>query len=151
MKHRIRAAGLVVDGDHILLVRHRHNGVEWWGPPGGGFEGEDGSTVETVRRELLEESGLEVNVGELVFVREFYEKFSHTYHVELFYRITGWSGEVTTDNLQGAGDEHIVQSVEWVHRERLPQLKLYPVELCDLLWQVLQQPPQGAIHLGSFS
>ena len=151
MKHRIRAAGLAVDGDHILLVRHLHNGNEWWGPPGGGFEAVDGSTVETVRRELLEETGLRVSVGELVFVREFYEKFSHTYHVELFYWIPEWQGELTTANLLGAGDEHIVQSVEWVHRDTLPQLKLYPVELRDRLWQVRDVRPQGAIHLGSFS
>ena len=43
MKHRIRAAAIIVDGDSILLVKeetnHPHDGRFWWIPPGGGVEG----------------------------------------------------------------------------------------------------------------
>ena len=45
MKHRIRAAAIVVKGDSILLVKHHGHGTEegyvWWVPPGGGVEGEE--------------------------------------------------------------------------------------------------------------
>ncbi len=152
MKHRIRAAGLVIDGDKILLVEHNHHGSVWWGPPGGGFEAEDASTVETVKRELHEETGLSVDVGELFYVREFYERHSGAYHVELFYRINHWQGEPSMINLKGlGGDEHVIQRVEWVHRNELPALKLYPEELKHALWQRLSSDVQGAEYLGSFS
>jgi hypothetical protein len=39
MKHRIRAAAIIVNQNAVLLVNHKHpaNGFEWWVPPGGGF------------------------------------------------------------------------------------------------------------------
>ena len=67
MKHRIRAAAIVVEGDSMLLVKHQGHGPEdgymWWVPPGGGVEGEE-SLVECARRETLEETGLSVELGQ---------------------------------------------------------------------------------------
>lgn len=42
MRHRIRAAALIVKDDSILLVQHVHpdTGELWWVPPGGGVETE---------------------------------------------------------------------------------------------------------------
>ncbi|MGV8762965.1 NUDIX domain-containing protein, partial [Pseudomonas aeruginosa] len=74
LRHRIRAAGLLVVEQRILLVRHEVGGDIYWIPPGGGFESEcDESTKDTVRREFFEETGLRVDVGPLVYVREFAE------------------------------------------------------------------------------
>ena len=76
MKHRIRAAAIVVEGDSMLLVKHQGHGPEdgyvWWVPPGGGVEGEE-SLEECARRETLEETGLSVELGNIVYVREFLE------------------------------------------------------------------------------
>ena len=53
LRHRIRAAGLLVVEQRILLVRHEVGGDIYWIPPGGGFESEcDESTKDTVRREF---------------------------------------------------------------------------------------------------
>ena len=69
MKHRIRAAAIVVEGDSMLLVKHQGHGPEdgyvWWVPPGGGVEGEE-SLEECARRETLEETGLSVKLGNIV-------------------------------------------------------------------------------------
>ncbi|MBE0772531.1 NUDIX domain-containing protein, partial [Escherichia coli] len=49
--------------------------------PGGGFESEcDESTKDTVRREFFEETGLRVDVGPLVYVREFAEPAAGRFH-----------------------------------------------------------------------
>ena len=55
MKHRIRAAGLLVSGDKLLLALEKieATGKEFWIPPGGGLEAEDGSVTGCVRREFL--------------------------------------------------------------------------------------------------
>jgi len=49
-----RAQCIVVRGKQILMVKHRHEGMEWWCLPGGGVEaGESASTA--ALRELKEE------------------------------------------------------------------------------------------------
>ncbi len=149
MNHRIRAAGIAVENEKILLIKHVYDSGVYWLPPGGGLEATDGSTTETVRRELSEESGLQVEVGSLLFVREFFETSKNTYHVELFYLLTSWSGELSLRNLQGlGGDEHIITEARWVSRHELQSLNVYPVELKDLLWQKLNEPDPTVEHLG---
>lgn len=124
LRHRIRAAGLLVVEQRILLVRHEVGGDIYWIPPGGGFESEcDESTKDTVRREFFEETGLRVDVGPLVYVREFAEPAAGRFHMELFYRIDAWRGEPTLANLKGlGGDEFDIREVGWIARDELPGL-----------------------------
>lgn len=63
--HVVVVTGIVRDhADRVLLVKTDNEG---WDPPGGRVErGED--LVSALRREILEESGCEVNVGRLLGV-----------------------------------------------------------------------------------
>jgi ADP-ribose pyrophosphatase YjhB (NUDIX family) len=150
MIHRIRAAGIAVQGDNLLLVQHvERSGLEYWIPAGGRLEAEDHSTTATVKREFFEETGLDVQVGPLIFVREFYEASKDTYHLELFYLIDSFKGEITTDNLKGmGGDEHLIRQVKWVHRDELDQFRVFPEELRTVLWEKLIETQVTPVHLG---
>jgi len=151
LQHRIRAAGLLVRDEHILLVRHEVGGDLYWIPPGGGFESDkDESTRDTVRRECFEETGLDVEVGPLVYVREFAEPLAGRFHMELFYRVDAWSGAVSLDNLRGlGGDEFDIRAVAWVPRAELPHLpSFYPAELLDDVWERLAGAQPVIRHLG---
>ncbi len=120
-------------------------------PPGGGFESEcDESTKDTVRREFFEETGLRVDVGPLVYVREFAEPAAGRFHMELFYRIDAWRGEPTLANLKGlGGDEFDIREVGWIARDELPGLpSFYPAELADDVWSRLDAPTPSIRHLG---
>ena len=62
---RIGVFALIFDGERILLSHRRD--IDWWNLPGGGME--PGETVdEAIRREVREETGLEVEVEHLVGV-----------------------------------------------------------------------------------
>src|SRR5215472_9361588 len=62
---RIAVSALLFD-EHRILLAHRRD-IDWWNLPGGAME--LGETVEeAVKREVLEETGLEVEVGQLVGV-----------------------------------------------------------------------------------
>lgn len=62
---RIAVSALIFDEGRILLALRRDIG--WWNLPGGGME--VGETVEeTVHREVLEETGLEIEIEQLVGV-----------------------------------------------------------------------------------
>lgn len=151
LQHRIRAAGLLVRDGHILLVRHEVAGDIYWIPPGGGFESQsDRSTRDTVKRECREETGLEVEVGPLVYVREFAEPLTGRFHMELFYRVDAWQGELSLANLAGlGGDEFDIREVAWVPRSGLTQLaSFYPAELLDDVWERLAAPTPQIRHLG---
>ncbi len=62
---RIGVFGVIIQDGKVLLGRRRD--IDWWNLPGGGME--LGETVdEALRREVLEETGLQVRVGRLVGV-----------------------------------------------------------------------------------
>ena len=64
----VGAAGIVFnDRDEVLLARHVFREERPWGPPGGIVHNGEG-LPEALRREVREETGLEVRVGPLVQV-----------------------------------------------------------------------------------
>ena len=65
----VRAAGVCVRDEHVLL--QTEDLMDFWVLPGGRNEmGE--RTADTVQRELWEETGLAVTVGDLLWVMENY-------------------------------------------------------------------------------
>lgn len=137
MKHRIRAAGVILnEKQEILLVRHVDHIGEWWVPPGGGFNDQDFSTIDTVKREVFEETGLTVSVGPLLYVREFSETSTSTHHLETFYLITKYDGKETIENLKGlGGDEFIIKELKWFAQDDLTNMTVWPEELKSQFWK----------------
>lgn len=150
LQHRIRAAGLLVEAGRILLVKHVVGDDTYWIPPGGGFESDtDACTRDTVKREFFEETGLVVEVGPLVYVREFAEPAMGRFHMELFYRIDAHHGEPTLANLKGlGGDEFDIRELAWISREELATLPFYPAELLDDTWDRIAPTLPTILHLG---
>ena len=71
MKRNARYQGAIVQNDTILLIRHleHRNGRTYWLLPGGRREGEE-TEEDCVRREMKEETGLEVRVNRLLLSDE---------------------------------------------------------------------------------
>jgi len=67
MARTVRYQGAIVHEHQLLLIQHREHasGRSYWVIPGGGLE-EGESEEECVRREMLEETGLEVVVERLL-------------------------------------------------------------------------------------
>jgi 8-oxo-dGTP diphosphatase len=111
---------IIIESGRVLLVERAHEPLQgYWSLPGGVLEvGE--KLADAVRREILEETGLEI---EPLSVVEIFERIipdaagSTEYHfvvVDYVCRITG--GELE------AGDD--VSKAEWVERARLPRYRI---------------------------
>ena len=150
MRHRIRAAAIVVEGDSVLLVQHQHDEIDggkaWWVPPGGGVEGGE-SLVECAQRETLEETGLSVELGRIAYIREFVEPGYH--HCEVFFMATSYSGTLVTGSNPGIFDvDHMIKDARFVQRDEMDGMTIYPEELKARFWEDLASGFSGTRYLG---
>ncbi len=91
---RVRICGICQVEDRLLLINH--SGLadgSFWAPPGGGMEFGQ-SAKENLIREFKEETGLEVEVGTLLFVTELVRVPLHA--VELFFSVKLRGGALKT-------------------------------------------------------
>lgn len=106
---------VVEDGKLLLIKRGRAPGRGKWAVPGGKVNrGEP--MKEAARREVREETGLDVEVGEAVWVGEFIDD---TYHIVMI----DFAGQVVGGELQAADD---AEEVRWVPLEEAAE---YPLTL----------------------
>ena len=152
MQHRIRAAVIVVEGESVLLVQHQHDevagGRSWWVPPGGGIEGEE-SLLECAQRETLEETGLEVTLDRLAYLREFVEPGFH--HCEVFFLAASYSGNLSVGTNPGLGIfdvDHMIKDVRFVPRNEMAELDIHPEELKTTFWDDLARGFPSVKYLG---
>lgn len=75
MKHfNVRVYGIVInERDEILVSHESHAGRSFTKFPGGGLEFGEG-TKDCLKREFLEEFNLSADIGELIYVNDFYQQ-----------------------------------------------------------------------------
>ena len=106
-------------GSVLMAQRGKEPLKGWWSLPGGALE--LGETLqEAVRREMMEETGLEIRP---VRVFEIFERImrDETGRAEYHYVLIDYMCRVTGGTLRPGDD---VCAVEWVRRRDLPALKI---------------------------
>ena len=125
MKREIRnsAKALVIRDGKMAAIRIRDVGEEWFIMPGGGMEPEE-TLSDAVCREVMEELGLRVECGELLFVVE-------GVHGESFHRVD----LVFACEVLGDAPDAVLHSdtnqvgVQWLDIASLNVQPLYPSRL----------------------
>lgn len=136
---RVRVSVLIVRDGEILLVRHEKRGASYWLLPGGGVEyGE--SLHDAARREALEETGLEVRMGDLALVWETLAPDGSRHGINLCFRATVEGGA-----LQTQCDERLREAV-FLPLQRLATLSMHP-PLCEPI-VALVDGATGPLFLG---
>ena len=132
MDNGVRA--IIIEDNKVLLMHRTKNGREYWTFPGGGVENMDTSLKEALKRECLEEIGVEVSVGDLFFEKPSLAERTMG-RIELFYNCKIIGGVVGTGTGPEFSDRDIEKygtyRLEWVSLKDIKGRTVYPLELRD--------------------
>jgi 8-oxo-dGTP diphosphatase len=117
---KIRPAILIIENDKILTMQYHYGNEDVYNLPGGNVEvGE--SLIETLEREMIEELGIKVKIGELLMLSEihFLEKNLQTIHCI-------FQGKILEGNPTLNSIETSAISIKWLTINELHKINMYP-------------------------
>jgi 8-oxo-dGTP diphosphatase len=102
------------------LVNHKGlTADDFWSFPGGGIQfGE--TAADCVAREFLEETGLNVQVGEFLFACEFIHKPLHS--IELIFSVKELGGSLQLGSDPESGTDQIIKNVAFLNETTLQKM-----------------------------
>lgn len=128
---RLAARALILHQNRLLLVNAwPGDQSDLWCAPGGGVE-RGQSLPDNLKREVFEETGLEIEVGTPCLINEFHEPQGTFHQVEVFFRCTIRAGTLTED---WADPEGIVTRRRWATRTEADALRFKPGALVEAAW-----------------
>ena len=138
---RVRVAAVLMKGDSVLLVRHEKGAASYWLLPGGGIEfGE--SLADALRREVREETCLDVRVGDLVLASDSIAPDGSRHVVNLCF-----TGEVIGGELGLGSDERVVEA-RFVPLDELQDLTVHPDLRAELSRGIKRGFAAGEVYVG---
>lgn len=152
---RVRVGALLFDDaeDPSAVLLAEHDGIwedaPFWTPPGGGVEfGEP--LAAALRREVYEETGLDIEVGPVRYVLDFVRPPLHAVSFYLECRAPDL-GAARLGHDPELGDRQILRGVRLVPFDEMSSLTVYPEPFRQRLAVDARAGfPDGTVYLGTF-
>lgn len=133
MRYGISCGAVILDAGKVLLVHHREQGkYDFWVLPGGRLEGSE-SILDCIRREVWEETNLEIKPGKILYIQEFVQPEYHFIKPFLLCEITG--GKLSLKN--NSADKNFLVEARFFGQKELAGRLVYPEILNEEFWQDL--------------
>ena len=141
---RVRIAVVIPKDNEILLVRHSKKGRNYWLIPGGGVD--YGETIQDcARREIKEETNLDIKLIKLLFISESVS-VEHGRHL-LNLTFLGQASN-PMDEIKVLSDER-VQEARFVPVDKLDKIELHPPIAPFIKRAFKEEFQENAIFLGN--
>ena len=128
---RLAVRALILQGDRLLLVNAYPGGIsDLWCAPGGGVEPGQ-SLPDNLKREVTEETGLQIEVLAPCLVNEFHDPASGFHQVDIYFRCHLLGGILGGTGCDPAG---IVTERRFFTRAEMSRLRFKPDSLPDVAW-----------------
>lgn len=140
---RNSAKAIIIEGNRLLTLKCIDGDTIFYQLPGGGQQNSE-SLVNTLKRECLEEISSAVDVGDLMFIREYIGgKHGPDWHqVEFMFACTLAD---SAECVNGFEPDTTQLSVEWLPVEQLDRYNLYPKAIIPLL---MNEQNEHTVYLG---
>ncbi len=116
---RVRVAGILINGDGVLLIAHKKNDDVYWLLPGGGVDyGE--SLSEALVREFFEELNIDITVSDLAFISDSIDPSGNRHVVNICFLCKHSGGEYIL------GTEGRLHDFNFFKRDEITEIKLFP-------------------------
>ncbi len=99
MNRRITSRAIIVHNGKLLCLKHKpYEGhtVDYWCTPGGGIDDHE-SLIDALKREIVEELGIEPIIGNLLFVQQFIHKNRGIEEIEFFFHVANATDYLNID------------------------------------------------------
>lgn len=110
---------MIRKGDEVLLIHRHKNGEEYWVLPGGGVEDEE-TLEEALRREVMEETSLEMTSFVLIGEHEREDGAKH-----IFFEIISEGDPLLGGPEKEAMDQNNIYILEWVNIQKAKQIEAF--------------------------
>lgn len=131
MKPRIAVRALILHKDRLLLVNAwPGEQSDLWCAPGGGVE-IGRSLPDNLIREVHEETGLTITVGDPALVNEFHDPDRPFHQIDIYFRATIVAGAL---DAEWTDPECVVNKRRFVTRDEMAELRVKPDSLADVAW-----------------
>lgn len=128
--------------NRMLMVKQKHEEREIWMVPGGGIE-EGESSIDAAAREIKEETGLDIEVGKLIWHVEEVSQRGQRFVNFFTGRIVGGELELGSDP-EFDEKNQVLREVKFMSREEIEEIPvLYPTYLKDEFWRFLSEDYLG--------
>ena len=133
---RSAARAIIIENNSVLFVQMKNEEGEFFILPGGGqLHGE--TLIQALERECMEELGISISVGRLIYTREYIGKnhrFDHRHNN--FHQIEHvFASEIINDSCIGIGHQKDKKQIgyRWIKINELSNHKILPSKIKSLL------------------
>jgi ADP-ribose pyrophosphatase YjhB (NUDIX family) len=139
---KVRVGVILIREGKVLLARqHVPQGQSFWIIPGGRMKRKEG-LFDCARREIAEETGLQIEPIRLLYIGDFFKGDQHV--VDTF-----WLGEISGGELRKRGGE--IDDLEFFDVPRLAGLPVQPTSMAEYLIRDLEHGfPSPTAYLGKY-
>ena len=136
------------ENKNMLLVRQRHGDKDIWMVPGGGIE-ENESAAQAAVREVLEETGLDIEVDRLLWhVEEVSERGQRFVNFFFGHPVNPEQKPVLGKDPELPEEKQVLREAVFMPRKEVAELEvLYPEYLKDEFWHLLEN---GQLQYNAF-